>query len=165
MIQRKQTLFLFAAFLLIIGQTFGSLCTITSSYNVDGTEITNIIRPMAFGIDNSEIGNIQSPISIYYGAMVILTGLLSFVAIFLFKKRTLQMRITIFALFASIILLGLEGYYLWDTVSTIKESIETYSILYSYVLAIPLINVALLFFAHRLILRDEVLVRSNDRLR
>ena len=165
MIQRKQTLFLFAVFLLIIGQSFGSLCTITSSYNVDGTEITNIIRPMAFGVNNSEIGTIHSPISIYYGAMAILTGLLSFIAIFLYKRRPLQMRITIFALFASVILLGLEGYYLWDTISTVKESIETYSILYSYVLAIPLINIALLTFAHRLILKDEVLVRSNDRLR
>lgn len=93
-------------------------------------------------------------------AIMGVTGVLEFLAIFLFRQRALQMRVCTFCI---ILLVG------WYAVL----------VAFAYLLgeglvgefrprpwaAIPAINAILLYLAYRGILHDEMLVRSLDRLR
>lgn len=89
-----------------------------------------------------------------------ITGVLEFLDIFLFRRRALQMRICIFCI---ILLVGWYlafvafAYFLGDgLVGEFRPQVWA---------AIPAINAILLYLAFRGILRDEMLVRSLDRLR
>lgn len=165
MIQRKQTLFLLAAFILLTIQLFTPLSTIVYNTQGEGQIVNETLKLMPFGIDSALFGNLHNPISIYYGAMLAVAALLALGAIFLFKYRPLQMRITIFSLFATLIVIGLESYYLYSVVSVVGSTSVESSTIYSYILPVPILDVILLFIAHRMILKDEVLIRSNERFR
>lgn len=165
MIQRKQTLFLLATFVLLTIQLFSPLNTIVYNTPGEGEMISETIKLMPFGIDSALFGKLHNPISIYYGVMLIVAALLALTAIFLFKNRPLQMRITLFSLFATMIVIGLECYYLYSVMGVIGNTSVESSNIYSMIIAAPVLDIILLFIAHRLILKDEVLIRSNERFR
>jgi len=85
--------------------------------------------------------------------------LLSFTTIFMFKKRMLQIRMTIF----STILL--VGYYatLITFIFMLKDDSMTFSA--SWTLCLPFVAIILNWLAIRAIGKDEVLVKAYDRLR
>lgn len=93
-------------------------------------------------------------------AIMGITGVLEFLDIFLFRRRALQMRVCTFCI---ILLLGWYGalvgfaYILGDGLVG-EHRPEPWA-------AIPAINAILLYMAFRGIHRDEMLVRSLDRLR
>lgn len=165
MIQRKQTLFLLAAFILLTIQLFSPLSTIVYNTQGAGEMLSETIRLMPFRIDSALFGSLQNPISIYYGVILIVAALLALTAIFLFKNRPLQMRITLFSLFATMIVIGLECYYLYSVMEVIGSTSVESSNIYSIILPAPILDILLLFIAHRMILKDEVLIRSNERFR
>lgn len=165
MIQRKQTLFLLAAFILLTIQLFSPLSTIVYNTQGVGEMLSETIRLMPFRIDSALFGSLQNPISIYYGVILIVAALLALTAIFLFKNRPLQMRITLFSLFATMIVIGLECYYLYSVMDVIRSTSVESSNIYSIILPAPILDILLLFIAHRMILKDEVLIRSNERFR
>jgi Domain of unknown function (DUF4293) len=82
-------------------------------------------------------------------------GITAFIAIFLYKNRKMQLRITLWAIIISIINLAL--YYF----ETRKFTEGNYDLTAIIALAIPVI----LIFAARGIYKDEKLVKSLDRLR
>ena len=93
-------------------------------------------------------------------AIMAVTGILEFMGIFLFRRRALQMRLCTFCI---ILLVGWYAalvafaYILGDgLVGEFRPQLWA---------AIPAINAILLYLAFRGILRDEMLVRSLDRLR
>ncbi|MBO5676068.1 MAG: DUF4293 domain-containing protein [Bacteroidaceae bacterium] len=93
-------------------------------------------------------------------ALMAVTGILEFMGIFLFRRRALQMRLCTFCI---ILLVGWYAalvafaYILGDgLVGEFRPQLWA---------AIPAINAILLYLAFRGILRDEMLVRSLDRLR
>lgn len=93
-------------------------------------------------------------------ALMVLTGVLEFMGIFLFRRRALQMRVCTFCI---ILLLGWYAAYVAfafllgeGLVGEFRPQIWA---------AIPAINAILLYLAFRGILHDELLVRSLDRLR
>ena len=93
-------------------------------------------------------------------AIMAVTGILEFMAIFLFRRRALQLRLCTFCI---ILLVGWYAalvafaYILGDgLVDEFRPQLWA---------AIPAINAILLYLAFRGILRDEMLVRSLDRLR
>jgi hypothetical protein len=88
--------------------------------------------------------------------MNIITLLLSFVSVFLYKYRMIQIRVSIFN---SIILLGFQGWILWLFFTRPEDSAFSVTALF------PLIAAILLFSAIRYIARDEAMVRSTSRLR
>ncbi len=90
----------------------------------------------------------------------VLCLILSFVTIFYFKKRVLQIRLCVGN---AILLLGLQGltYYY----AKIAQDYIGASLSFSLVFIFPLISAILVFLALRAIARDEALVRSLDRLR
>ncbi|WP_142685624.1 DUF4293 domain-containing protein [Chitinophaga polysaccharea] len=92
--------------------------------------------------------------------------LLALVTIFLFKKRKLQFRLTIFNILFSFGALGWQYYVVQQTANKLNSggvSITTASYLPAAVL--PVVIIILLFLAARGIYKDEKLIKSLDRLR
>ena len=87
-----------------------------------------------------------------------ISTVLSFVTIFLFKKRMLQIRLTVF----STILLF--GYYI-TLVAFVYMLKEQASFSPSWMVCLPFIGIVLNWLAIRAIGKDEVLVKAYDRLR
>jgi len=86
----------------------------------------------------------------------IMGGLLSLIAIFLFKNRKLQMSLSYVAILAGFVLMGTVAYL---QVST--DSVGTYSV----GMAMPLAGILFSLLATVFIKKDDKLVRSMDRLR
>lgn len=93
-------------------------------------------------------------------AIMAVTGILEFMGIFLFRRRALQMRLCTFCIILLVgwyVALVAFAYILGDgLVGEFRPQLWA---------AIPAINAILLYLAFRGILRDEMLVRSLDRLR
>jgi len=142
MIQRKQSLFLLGSViisvLLLYLPVFELLSDIAGN---PGKEYTITINAL---------------LSIINGAI----GVLSFVAIFLYRNRNIQVRLCNLALLLTCVLIGLL-FFFGDTMSTgLNQKIH-----YTYGSYLPLIQVVFIFLASIFIRRDEKLVRSADRLR
>lgn len=95
-------------------------------------------------------------LSIINGAI----GVLTLIAIFLFRNRALQLRLSNVNLLLICILIGL----LFFWADTLGNTLNT-RISYQYGSYLPLIQLIFTFLASRAIRRDEELVRSADRLR
>jgi hypothetical protein len=98
--------------------------------------------------------------------LTVIIGLISFFNIFFYVARNTQMRICIFNILLLAGLTGLTFYYF----TFIKKQIFNGGFAISYhslkIAAIfPLISIVLTFLAFRSIRRDELLVRSYERLR
>ena len=91
--------------------------------------------------------------------ILLVVAVLAFGTIFLFKKRMLQIRLTIFS---TILLIG---YYatLVTFIFMLKEESKTFSP--SWTVCLPLVAIILNWLAIRAIGKDEVLVKAYDRLR
>jgi hypothetical protein len=87
-------------------------------------------------------------------------GVLCFVAIFLYKSRSFQIRLCNLSLLLTCVLTGLL-FFVADTMSSgMSQHVE-----YKYGSYVPLIELLLIYLSIRFIKRDEALVRSADRLR
>ncbi len=147
MIQRIQTVFILVAGLLI-----GSLYVQKFADIIVNNEL-HIFN--AFGIfKNEELLFNGLPILIFIGIITVL----HFVAIFLFKKRILQIRVLAFTI---ILLLGLCGMFFYFTYASFDEA----KVAFKVAVALPVVAVILDWLAIRAIGKDEALVRSLDRLR
>ena len=149
MIQRIQTLFLLISVVLLILLFFAPLAILQLN---DSTFYELFTK--GYVMDNS----IQYAYSLmtYNG----LTLLLSFITIFLFKKRILQMRICIYNM---ILLIGLQGvifYTIYGTASRLEAEVFL-----QYASVLPIIAAILNFIAFKYIKRDEELVKAADRIR
>jgi hypothetical protein len=154
MIQRIQTLYLLIAAVLVAMLFFFPFAEIAGS---DGT----IYAFDAKGIYNQGVPNAEK----IYGSLPInlLSGFtlgLLLIIIFQFKNRVRQMRLSTLSIFILVGLSGIIFYYTWKSASIIGG---TYSL--SLVTAFPLISAILVYLAIRSIARDELLVRSIDRIR
>lgn len=92
----------------------------------------------------------------------ILAGVIIFVTlitILLFKKRNLQIRLSIYNMILMLAFYGLF-YYLYS--SKLPEEAD-YS--FKFAVVLPVISFILTFLAFRAIRRDEALIKSLDRLR
>lgn len=107
--------------------------------------------------DNAELLIRSIPVLI----MVLLIALISFMNIFQFNRRIIQMRVCVLNALLMIGLLLLMFYYYF----VIKRSlpVETHALKLPFI--IPVISIIFTLLAYRGIHRDEMLVRSYDRLR
>ncbi len=90
----------------------------------------------------------------------ILSVILPFLIIFLFKNRKLQMRLTLNASIISLGLMGLNLYYLYQVATTNETQIG-----FSVGLVLPLVAFILQILAFRAIRKDDLLIKSIDRIR
>lgn len=89
------------------------------------------------------------------------TGLMSFITIFLFKNRSIQMRLCTYSMLANFLVFA-SIYFLWFKYNgvIISESAAMY-----ITSVFPLIAIILLFLAYKAIKKDDDLVKSVDRIR
>lgn len=150
MIQRIQTLYLLAAAAL----TAVTLCTPLMWTVVDGGQI----RLAAFAITSGE--EVIGTTPYYLPILLSLTCLLPLVTIFLYKRRMLQIRL---CAAEAVLLVGsavMEAMIYWGPLGSRGDS--------SALLPASFAPLAALFFvwlAARAIFRDELLVRSLNRIR
>lgn len=93
----------------------------------------------------------------------IVAAVLALIAIFLFKNRLTQSRLTSIALFAATILavtLVAQFFFLVNEAGPLVENMR-----YEAGVGMPALSAVLLWLANRGIRKDEALVRSADRLR
>ncbi len=156
MIQRVQSIYLF---LVVVLMSFMLIWPYAEIALQDGQVVMFYSYAVKKYIteENSEILIRSIPVLI----MVLLTGLISFMNIFQFNRRIIQMRVCVLNSLLMIGLLLLMLYYYL----VIKKSlpVETHALKLPFI--IPVVSIILTLLAYRGIHQDELLVRSYDRLR
>ena len=92
--------------------------------------------------------------------LALIIALLSLFIVFLYKKRKLQMRLTMLGM---LLTAGYLVYYIVEVAKLTNALQASYG--FKFALALPIITIILLFMARRAIRKDEVLVRMSNRLR
>lgn len=159
MIQRIQTLYLLLAF----GCLVGCLCVPVGAFLTDeGVRVAimynlQLTYAAQFVVEGME-GHSFATVSMF--VVLIVAAFLSFVAVFLFRKRALQMRLCTFCM---IILVGwyvLYGFFIYHLSQGLELPFRP-----DLGGAFPFCAIVLVYLAFRGIMKDEMLVRSLDRLR
>lgn len=150
MIQRIQTVYL----LIVTGLLIASVC-LPMGYFASTTNLAEEYPFMAMGVDmNSTLHSTWGLFTI-----LLLSAIVAFATIFLYKNRMLQIRMSVFNS------LLLVGYYVAFAAFyfSLKDDMLAFRI--GWPLCLPLISIILNVLAIRAIGRDEVLVKAADRLR
>jgi len=154
MIQRIQTVYLLIAEILIGALFFVPFAEIAGK---EGSIYQFDIKGIYLeGVQKAEIIYSSMPLIILWLVSMVL--ILS--TIFLYKNRILQMRLSTLNIF---ILLGLGGLIYYYVHSSAKILSGVYS--FTIYLVFPVIAAILIYLAIRAIRKDELLVRSIDRIR
>ena len=147
MIQRKQTIFLFLAFLL----TLVCMCSRIGTLYGEGMEVARV-----FNLWLSDGQGQHSFVVWPLMAVLLPSSLLSLVTIFLYKKRQLQARLC---------LLGIVLLIAWYIGLAVLPAQGGGNLHLEWASVLPAISIIFLFLARKGILADEKLVRSMDRIR
>jgi hypothetical protein len=156
MIQRIQTLFLFIVFGLNLAIFFFPLAGFLGSpvYTVDFGVL---------GIREYTHYHADWPDTIYLAAITGLICLLSFITVFMYKKRMMQIRFIRLMILLNIIFLALVFFYYVPLLETLTQTNADYVSQPGIYLSIA--SVLFLILASRFIMKDEKLIRSANRLR
>lgn len=151
MIQRIQTLFLLAVAVLSGLLLTGDLINLSAE---GGT-----LFSFGFaGVTDSEGEVLQRlwPMTV----ILALVPLLALAAIFLYKKRSVQMRLTMLVLLLSLGTIILGAFY----ILMFDRKIDV-TVVWKIRAVFPLVSAILAWLAYRGIMKDDLIVRSYDRLR
>jgi len=150
MIQRIQTIFLLSSISLIAVLFFYPFAEIAVGNEIFTFSIKGFVNTQTNKV-------IKDIISIPTFIFIIL--LINIVTIFLFKKRKLQMR---FSVYNIILMLGMSGilFYLAHSAFEPTPTVE-----YKITILFPVIAAIFNYMAFRNIRKDELLVRAVDRIR
>jgi hypothetical protein len=151
MIQRIQTLYL----LLVLILSGITLFSVQAGFVGNADAIHYVLNYK--GIFNG-VNYVQNVWAL--SALCVLIPVITLITIFLYKKRILQIRLSIIN---SVLLAGYYGLlfiYLWQAGNVLNA--DWYL---NIVTAFPLINIILTFLAIRAIGKDEALIKSLNRLR
>ena len=149
MIQRIQSVYLLVVTILMIVCMCSPVGSIIASTN-EISEFGNLCITMPDGTKD------YAPWALF--VILLIVAILSFGTIFLFTKRMLQIRLTIFS---SVVLIG----YYMALIAYIFMLAEDTSFTPSWIICLPFIGIILNWLAIRGIGADEALVKAYDRLR
>lgn len=152
MIQRIQTLYLFAAAALMVTALLTPL-----AYFAAGTDEYTL---RAFSLSGGEMT--QS--TIYMGIVMALAAAVPLVNIFLFKRRMLQIRLCAVELVLLLGSVAFIGIYYYLSARMISQA-EFHAQGFRIAAVFPLVALVLDYLAMRAIFKDELLVKSLDRIR
>ena len=157
MLQRIQSLFL--ALVVILG-VVASFIPVLNFINGDTAYAMNLYKTISL-TEPSSIVSKNMGVGVLQGVIL----LLSLVIIFLFKNRSLQMKLAKL----NILLIALEiaaiVMYIDTARNAINDSAEAIAIGVKFGAIIPVLSLILTYLAIRFIKKDDDLVRSADRLR
>lgn len=157
MLQRIQTLFILLAFLLMGSLYFLPLAVVRTENEVFTVMFDGFYKSY------SETVFIQTvPLIILLSVIVAI----SFVTIFLYKKRVIQMRLNFINLILMLGFAGLSYFYITSFANgKFDDSIVTDIVHYRIFAAFPFVSAVFTYLGIRAIGKDEALVRSIDRIR
>ncbi len=147
MIQRIQTVYILIAEMLIASLFFLKFADLSVNSELYTFTVEGIFNGETMVFDGL-------PIMIFIG----LITLLHLVIILMYKKRVLQIRITVFTIILLMGLTGLFFYFIYSGFTDVKVAFKV-------PMAFPVIAIILDYLAIRSIGKDEALVRSLDRIR
>lgn len=152
MIQRIQSLYLLVSTILGVVCLSRPLGMLHTAQGIHEADLYNL------WIKSAETGHLNfSPWALF--ALLLMVTALTFIAIFLFKRRALQMRIVTFSMIL------LVGYHAVLGYMAYASHANGLTLTPSLTATFPFIALVLDYLAYRGILKDELLVKSLDRLR
>jgi hypothetical protein len=154
MIQRIQSLYISVVVMLSTLMLYGSIVTFVGTGGAEYEIRYNGLYEMSGGA--GEKTEPLLPLTI----LLLVVPALSFVTLLLFKRRKLQLRTSVFSL---ILLLGtvvMLAYYIFYIITKYDARV-----IFSIKIIFPVVSAILMYLAFRGILKDELLVRSYDRIR
>lgn len=157
MIQRIQSLYLLIVSALMVTLLFVPFATFTGS--AEEFVIT------AWGIRSLSLPETEMIMpTIYVAVLIILAALVPLVAIFLYKRRFLQLRLCVVEV---VLLAGVQIYIAMFVFKSgrLISGLENGSMRFSIVDIFPIIGIILIYLAFRGIMRDIALIKSLDRIR
>ena len=155
MIQRIQSLYLIIALALMGSMLFLPYAEIAA---VDGT---------IYSFGSSGLGKLDGEVWLRVSGalpmliLIVAIAALLLVSIFLFRNRRLQMRICAYAIILEFGLIGLGYYYFYQAF----RGIEVNNYAFQLPVVFPVLSIILLYLAYRAIRKDDILVRSVDKIR
>ncbi len=155
MLQRVQTVYLLVATVLMSLMLFLPMAEIAA----EGSSIYSVLSKGWYitGGEFAEPVMLTWPVFI----LVLFLTLMPLINIFLYKKRKLQIRICVYSIILAFGLIGLIYYYFVIGFKPLDE--PAYAL--SFPMVLPAIFIILIYLAFRGIRKDEILVRSLDRIR
>lgn len=154
MIQRIQSLYLLLAAVCV-----GIMLFMPLAQFYDGATDCTMKAFMLSGGDNFAVRPM-----LYLGILLSLATLLPLITIFLFKNRMLQVRlciVEIVLLVGALVMCGIYCYLCYKTVGDVENGAATVTVWNG----LPLLSLIFTVLATRAIFRDELLIRSLDRIR
>jgi hypothetical protein len=162
MIQRIQTLYLVGVLLLSVL----SFCFPLAEFETDKYDASqyNLI-PKEVSAETTSLP--QNSIAWNAIFFPVATGILALVAIFLYKNRPLQMRITAFGFLFATIYVGLLLLWIISSQETAlaEQQVQVIKTTYGVSTYLPMGQVLLFILAQRAIKKDEKMVRDSERIR
>jgi len=157
MIQRIQSLLLFVA----------AACLAVACFMPVGTIVTSdtyyIITSWSVKI-NIPDGEIIHP-TYFIGLLQAVMAVFSLITVFLYKKRPLQSKLCLMAMFLNFILLFLMLWVYPDVILPKLSQLAGGEIKYSLWTFLSIVPLACFYFSNKLIIKDEKKMRSANRLR
>lgn len=150
MIQRIQTLYLLVAAILCGITVFAPLAWFGSENEM---AVLN-----AFTLESADSA-LKMHMPVWTGILLIITALLPLVTIFLFKNRMLQVRLCVVEVILNIGSLIMMGY----TYFTLAADTAVHGV--KPAIALPLVALVFVLLAAKAAFRDEMLVKSLNRIR
>lgn len=155
MIQRIQTLYLF-----IVSALSGLMLLLPLGRFIDKNTADEFVL-RAFEIATSHSQAAAEGVSTWYmGILIVMAALLPLVTIFLFRNRMLQVRLCFMGMVFQVGIIGFICFYYYHITNVLEAA-------YSFAIAdvFPVVNIILCWMAFRAIMKDELLVRSVNRIR
>jgi hypothetical protein len=153
---RKQNYIFIAIALSFVAYLFLPLTKLTI-----GTELPCTITP--FGINGIEFTKYNYLFWLFAGVVILLV-LCCIATIICFKKRKVQLKLTILACFLNLLIIGGE-FWLVDFFTKTLVPDATTAAHYAFAIYIPIVTFVLLMMAQRGIRQDEAKVKSYERIR
>lgn len=154
MIQRIQSVYWLLASVLLAIFYFSDFAFVKSA-------VVSITLSVFYGIECTPTGVYATDVSFWpLHVLVILAALLTFVTIFLFKRHSLQIRLSAVAIVLDCGLMGLSYFYYRQVASGIADGLASLSMLY----LLPLIAIILTFLGLMGVKKDMAILRSLSRL-
>lgn len=151
MLQRIQTIYLLIAEILTVSLLFSKVATFLTS---DGSEL--VLKYNGLYEVN---GNIQTKIVNAWpmASLVIISAVIGFLIIFLYRHRLLQIRVCFFNMVMNFGVLVLFAYYIYS-ISVVGKSTFVFSIIDVF----PLFSIVLYYLAYRGIAKDYATVMVDS---
>ncbi|EFR34634.1 hypothetical protein HMPREF9294_0218 [Porphyromonas asaccharolytica PR426713P-I] len=151
--QRIQTLYLFLSGVTATLLLLFTLFTVTQS-DPETIYAANFTGLIVSGWTSIKYFNLVSFV------LTSLVTIISFVTIFLYKRRKLQIRLTIIGLLLMVAAIVAFGYMLWRQTDLMQATTQI-----RFWIVLPIINLLCQYLAMRNIIKDDILVRASNRLR